>query len=154
MRWCCCCPRQSCSVLTIFLLTAVSGGWGGDRTVSLTILCSVQAYNLIQLVCIAATKLEEAGSQPSLGNTTYPSILVPPSLDPGLVVLYNNITMVINLLVLLSCLAAWLAVCKVIKCLRPFGKTNVPQLVATLPGPQVSQTLNISSSQSQLSPLT
>jgi len=93
MRWCsCCCPRKSCSVLSVFLITG--------------------AYNLTQLVWIAATKLEEAGSDPSLGNTTYPSILVPPSLDPGLVVLYNNITMVINLLVLLSCLAAWLAVCK------------------------------------------
>ena len=95
---------------------------------------TLQAYNLIQLVCIAATKLEEAGSQTSLGNTTYPSILVPPSLDPGLVVLYNNITVVINVLVLLSCLTAWLAVCKVIKCLRAFLKTNVPQLVYTLSG--------------------
>ena len=92
----------------------------------------LQVYNLIQLVCIAATKLEEAGGEASLGNTTYPSILVPPSLDPGLVVLYNNITMVINLLVLLSCISAWLAVCKVIKCLRAFERTNVPQLVSTL----------------------
>merc|ERR1712072_1305272 len=92
MRWCCCCPRQSCSVLTIFLLTA--------------------AYNLIQLVCIAATKYEEAASQASLGNTSYPSILLPPSLDPALVVLYYNITMVINVLVILSCLCAGLAICK------------------------------------------
>jgi len=79
-------------VLTIFLLTA--------------------AYNLIQLVCIATTKYEEAASQSSLGNTSYPSILLPPSLDPGLVVLYNNITMVINVLVILSCLSAGLAICK------------------------------------------
>ena len=103
------------------------GAGGGDRTVSLTILCSVQAYNLIQLVCIATTKYEEAASQSSLGNTSYPSILLPPSLDPALVVLYNNITMVINVLVILSCLSAGLAICKVIKCLRAFLKTNVPQ---------------------------
>ena len=87
----------------------------------------MQAYNLIQLVCIATTKYEEAASQASLGNTSYPSILLPPSLDPALVVLYNNITMVINVLVILSCLSAGLAICKVIKCLRAFLKTNVPQ---------------------------
>ena len=98
-----------------------------EKTVSIYNNNILQAYNLIQLVCIATTKLEEAASQPTLGNTTYPSILVPPSLDPGLVVLYNNITMVINGLVLLSCLAAGLAICKVIKSLRAFVKTNVPQ---------------------------
>ena len=125
MRWCCCCcPRQSCSVLTIFLLTGVSPGGEDCQLNNNNIL---QAYNLIQLACIATTKLEEAASHPSLGNTTYPSILVPPSLDPGLVLLYNNITMVINGLVILSCLCAGLAICKVIKSLRAFLKTNVPQ---------------------------
>jgi len=78
----------------------------------LTILLLSGAYNLIQLVWIATTKLEEATSQEAVGNTTYPSILVPPSLDPGLVLLYNNITMVINVLVILSCLCAGLAICK------------------------------------------
>ena len=119
---------------------------------------TLQVYNLIQLVCIAATKLEEADSEPSLGNTTYPSILVPPSLDPGLVVLYNNITMVINLLVLLSCITAWLAVCKVIKCLRAFEKTNVPQpqLVYNLPDlPDIKYfQFSVSPLPSHFSPLT
>jgi len=78
----------------------------------LTILLLSGAYNLIQLVWIATNKLEAATSQEDLGNTTYPSILVPPSLDPGLVLLYNNITMVINVLVILSCLCAGLAICK------------------------------------------
>ena len=96
---------------------------------TLTIL---QVYNLIQLVWIATSKLEEADSDQSLGNTTYPSILVPPSLDPALVLLYNNITPAINVLVILSSLSASLAVCKVIKSLRAFVKTNVPQLVYTL----------------------
>ena len=142
----------------LFCADSISHHWGEWREGVDWSHCQsnniLQAYNLIQLVCIASTKLEEAGGDPSLGNTSYPSILMPQSLDPGLVVLYNNITAVINVLVLLSCLTAWLAVCKVIKCLRPLGKTNVPQLVPTLPDPQVSQTLNISSSQSQLSTLT
>lgn len=93
VRWCYCwCPRKTCSVLIIFLITGV--------------------YNLTQFLYFAITKLEEASSDQSLVNTTYPSVLVPPALEPGLVVVYNNITMVINLLVILSSLAAWLAVCK------------------------------------------
>ena len=104
----------------------------------------LQAYNLIQLVWIATTKLEEATSQEAVGNTTYPSILVPPSLDPGLVLLYNNITMVINVLVILSCLCAGLAICKVIKSLRAFAKTNVPQTAGLrLHSPSSQQTVKM-----------
>ena len=65
---------------------------------SVTIL---QVYSLTQLVWIATSKLEE-----ERGNTTYPSILLPPALDPGLVVLYNNISLAINVLVILSSLSA------------------------------------------------
>jgi len=88
-RCCCPCPGQSCSVLTIFILTG--------------------AYNLVQLVCIATTELEESRHTV---NESYPSILHPPYLDPELVILYNNITMVINVLVILSSLCAPLAICK------------------------------------------
>ena len=91
---------------------------------SVTIL---QVYSLTQLVWVATSKLEE-----QRGNITYPSILVPPALDPGLVVLHNNISLAINVLLILSSLSAWLAVCKVIKSLRAFVKTNVPQLVYNL----------------------
>ena len=54
-------------------------------------------------------------------------------------VLYYNITMVINVLVILSCLCAGLAICKVIKCLRAFVETNVPQ-TAGLHSPSYAST--------------
>jgi len=97
----CCggCTRQSWSTHFIFILSG--------------------AYNLVQLLYFLWEKLSileggdlEAAVNSVVQNETYPSIIHPPHLDPDVVTFYQNVTILINVSVILASVIAFVALFK------------------------------------------
>ena len=79
-----------------------------------------QAYNLVQLLYFLWEKLSileggdlEAAVNSVVQNETYPSIIHPPHLDPDVVTFYQNVTILINVSVILASVIAFVALFKV-----------------------------------------
>ena len=74
-----------------------------------------QAYNLLQLSYFSIEKLTKVadGVEKKIDGS-YSSVLQPPHLDPDVVELYQNITIVVNITVILTSLLAIYSVCQVL----------------------------------------
>ena len=89
-------------------------------TVYECIFILLQAYNLLQLSYFSSEKLGRIdgvsgpeGSSPSVANGSYPSVIHPPHLDPELYHLYQDVTICINISVIISTTLAIVALCQV-----------------------------------------
>jgi len=86
---------------------------------SISIFILSGAYNLLQLSYFSSEKLGRIdgvsgpeGSSPSVANGSYPSVIHPPHLDPELYHLYQDVTICINISVIISTTLAIVALCQ------------------------------------------
>ena len=87
------------------------------RYIKDSLTANSQGYNLMQLSYLLMEKLEASSeiinqTRPVTNQTSYPSVLHPPELDPKLMSVYRDVTIPVNIAIILASVLGLVGVCR------------------------------------------
>lgn len=87
------------------------------RYIKDSLTANSQGYNLMQLSYLLMEKLEASSeiinqTRPVTNQTSYPSVLHPPELDPKLMSVYRDVTIPVNIAIILASVLGLVGACR------------------------------------------